>query len=71
MGSRLGESRGSLRLGALVDPRHPDEIQAGILEALKRPRVVIPEGLNYFSFENFEQRCHQILQHVLKLRKVS
>jgi phosphatidylinositol alpha-1,6-mannosyltransferase len=74
VGSKLDGSREALRggaLGILVDPGRPDEIQSGILEALKRPRGVIPEGLNYFSFENFEQRCHQILQHVLKFRKAS
>ncbi len=74
VGSKLDGSREALRqgtLGVLVDPDRPDDIQAGILEALKRPRGVIPEGLNYFSFENFEQRCHQILQHVLKSSQVS
>jgi len=74
VGSKLDGSREALRggaLGVLVDPGRPDEVQAGILEALKRPRGVIPEGLSYFSLEKFEQRCHQILQHVLKLRKVS
>jgi hypothetical protein len=55
----------------LVDPRRPEEIQAGILEALRRPRGVIPEGLDYFSFENFEKRCHQILAHVVKSREGS
>jgi hypothetical protein len=67
VGSKLDGSREALRegaLGILVDPRRPDEIQAGILEALKRPRGVIPAGLDYFSFENFEQRCHQILQQI-------
>jgi len=26
--------------------------------------VVISEGLSYFSFENFEKRCHQIRREV-------
>jgi len=67
VGSRLDGSREALRhgaLGILVDPRRPEEIQAGILEALQRPRGVILEGLAYFSFENFEKRCHQILAHL-------
>jgi phosphatidylinositol alpha-1,6-mannosyltransferase len=74
VGSQLDGSREALRqgeLGILVDPGRPDDIQTGILEALKRPRGVIPEGLNYFSFENFEKRCHRILQHVIKSRKGS
>ena len=67
VGSKLDGSREALRegaLGILVDPRRPDDIQAGILEALKRPRGVIPAGLDYFSFENYEQRCHQILRQI-------
>jgi phosphatidylinositol alpha-1,6-mannosyltransferase len=74
VGSTLDGSREALRggsLGILVDPRHPEDIQAGIFEALRRPRGVIPEGLEYFSFENFEKRCHQILAHVVKSREVS
>ena len=73
VGSTLDGSREALRggdLGILVDPGRPDDIQAGILEALKRPRGVIPEGLNYFSFENFEKRCHGILRQVIKSRGV-
>jgi len=67
VGSRLDGSREALRqgeLGLLVDPDRPDDIAAGILEALKRPRGVIPEGLNYFSLENFTRRCHRILRQV-------
>ncbi|MFA4903613.1 MAG: glycosyltransferase family 4 protein [Desulfobaccales bacterium] len=74
VGSTLDGSREALRggaLGILVDPRHPEDIQAGIFEALRRPRGVIPGGLEYFSFENFEKRCHQILAHVVKSREVS
>jgi phosphatidylinositol alpha-1,6-mannosyltransferase len=70
VGSRLDGSREALRqgaLGILVDPDRPEDIRAGILEALKRPRGVIPEGLEYFSFENFEKRCHGILRQVSKL----
>lgn len=74
VGSRLDGSREALRdgaLGILVDPRRPEEIQAGILEALKRPRGVIPAGLDYFSCENFEKRCHQILQQVVRPGEVT
>jgi phosphatidylinositol alpha-1,6-mannosyltransferase len=74
VGSRLDGSREALRegaLGVLVDPRRPDDIQAGILEALQRPRGIIPAGLDYFSFENFEKRCHRILQDILKSNQES
>jgi phosphatidylinositol alpha-1,6-mannosyltransferase len=73
VGSTIDGSREALRygtLGILVDPRHPDEIKAGILEALKRPRGIIPAGLDYFSFENFENRCLAILREVGNLKKV-
>ena len=72
VGSILDGSREALRqgeLGILVDPGRPDDIQAGILAALKRPRGVIPGGLEYFSFENFEKRCHGILRQVVKSRE--
>lgn len=72
VGSTLDGSREALRggeLGILVDPCHPEAIQAGILEALNRPRGVIPEGLDYFSYTNFEKRCHQILAQVVKSKK--
>ncbi|MGB8990652.1 MAG: glycosyltransferase [Desulfobaccales bacterium] len=69
VGSRLDGSREALRdgtLGILVDPRRPDELLAGILAALKRPRGTIPEGLEYFSCENFARRCHHIVQEIVK-----
>jgi phosphatidyl-myo-inositol dimannoside synthase len=69
LGSTLDGSREALRggaLGILVDPRRPEELQAGILAALERPRGVIPEGLEYFSFEKFEKRCHEILRLVIE-----
>jgi glycosyltransferase involved in cell wall biosynthesis len=72
VGSTLDGSREALRdgaLGILVDPRQPEAIMAGILAALKRPRGVIPAGLDYFSFENFEKRCHHILHRVVKSRE--
>jgi phosphatidyl-myo-inositol dimannoside synthase len=57
--------RGGL-LGIMVDPDNPEEIKTGILEALKRPKGVIPEGLDYFSDRNFEQRVHHICQEIKK-----
>ncbi|MBU4448615.1 MAG: glycosyltransferase [Proteobacteria bacterium] len=73
VGSKLDGSREALRggaLGILVDPGRPDEIQAGVLKALQQPPGVIPAGLDYFSFENFEKRCHRILRQVIKSRGV-
>jgi glycosyltransferase involved in cell wall biosynthesis len=66
--SKLDGSREAVRdgeLGVLVDPKNPAELQEGILEALGRPRGIIPKGLDYFSFLNFRQRCHNIVDQIL------
>jgi len=39
--------------------------RAGILEALQRPRGIVPEGLDYFSVSNYRQRCHAIVDEIL------
>lgn len=73
VGSKLDGSREALRggdLGILVDPRRPDEIQAGVLKALQQVPGVIPPGLDYFSCENFAARCHGILRQVIKSKGV-
>jgi glycosyltransferase involved in cell wall biosynthesis len=66
--SKLDGSREALldgKLGILVDPKNAPELQAGILEALRRPKGTIPEGLDYFSFANFRRRCHGIVNQIL------
>lgn len=68
--SKVDGSREAVRnglLGILVNPDDPEEVKAGILEALKRPKGVIPQGLEYFSYENFEQRCHQICDQIFQV----
>lgn len=63
VGSELDGSREALRdgrLGVLVDPTDPRSVLDGIAEALGRPRG-IPEGLDYFSLDCFEQRTHRLL----------
>ncbi len=69
LGSKLDGSREALRdgdLGILVDPHDRDDLWQGILEVLKRPRGVIPPGLSYFSLENFNRRCHDILRQIME-----
>ncbi len=69
LGSKLDGSREALRdgaLGILVDPHDPDELRWGILEALNRPRGVIPPGLSHFSLENFTRRCHEIVRRIME-----
>lgn len=51
--------------GVLVDPRKPEDIKRGILEALKRPREV-PPGLQSYSFESFSRRLHEFVGSTLK-----
>jgi phosphatidyl-myo-inositol dimannoside synthase len=66
--SKVDGSREAVRdgaLGILVDPRDAEDIKRGILEALERPKGVVPEGLEYFSYANFEQRAHHIIDKVL------
>jgi phosphatidylinositol alpha-1,6-mannosyltransferase len=62
--SKTDGSREAVReglLGTLVDPGDPEDIRRGILEALNRPRGVVPEGLEYFAYERFEERVHRWL----------
>jgi len=69
LGSKLDGSREALRdgdLGILVDPHDRDDLWQGVLEVLKRPRGVIPPGLSYFTLENFNRRCHDILRQIME-----
>lgn len=66
--SKLDGGREAVRnglLGIVVNPDNPEEIKAGIIEALKRPKGVVPQGLDYFSNQNFEKRCHEIINSIL------
>jgi hypothetical protein len=42
----------------------------GVAEVLKRPKGIIPPGLNYFSLENFHRRCHDIIRQILEKRMI-
>lgn len=70
--SKVDGSREAVRHGALgimVDPNDREDIRAGIIEALRRPTGVIPQGLNYFSCINFKRRLHRIIENVVSMRK--
>jgi phosphatidyl-myo-inositol dimannoside synthase len=54
------------KLGLAVDPDQPEEIINGIAAALKKKTGRVPEGLDYFSYANFERRCHEMLDSVVK-----
>jgi phosphatidyl-myo-inositol dimannoside synthase len=65
--SKADASREAVRngvLGNLVDPSDQEDIKAGVLEALNRPKGVVPEGLDYFSYHNFERRLHRIIDGI-------
>jgi len=47
-------------LGRLVDPANAAELEDAILNTIRAAKRV-PEGLEFFSFENFERRCHRLM----------
>jgi phosphatidyl-myo-inositol dimannoside synthase len=63
--SRLDGGREAVRQGAigrLVDPTSSAEIRCAITDALAASNgKQIPEGLDFFSFQNFERRTHAII----------
>lgn len=56
-------------LGVVVDPDDPDDVTAGILEALQEPRGV-PDGLEYFSVDRFRERWHRIVRECFRSEAV-
>jgi glycosyltransferase involved in cell wall biosynthesis len=63
VGSNIDGSVEALRdgiLGIVVDPDNATELRRAILLALNRPKQ-IPEGLEYFSYPNFEARVHRMI----------
>jgi phosphatidyl-myo-inositol dimannoside synthase len=51
-------------LGVAVDPTDPASLTAGVLAALQRPRGR-PDGIDYFSFGQFEARVHALVRRAL------
>ena len=67
IGSTLDGGREALlggKLGMLVDPTNRAEIRAAILEVLERGQRRIPDGLDYFSFENFAGRANAVVSEI-------
>ena len=56
-------------IGILVNPDRPEEIEEGIIQAIKRQRGIIPDRLDYFSYTNFEKRCHCIINRIMAPKK--
>lgn len=73
IGSKADGSREALRegrLGELVDPRDPDDVDRTISRVLNRNGEYRPpsrddNGLGYFSTENFHRRVHAITSAIL------
>lgn len=69
--SKLDGSREAVRngeLGVIVDPSRRNELIAGIQEALDRPKEKIPNGLDYFSYGNFERQLQDIIRQALQVK---
>jgi glycosyltransferase involved in cell wall biosynthesis len=69
IGSKLDGGREALldgKLGMLVDPTNRAEIRAAILETLERRERRVPDGLEYFSFENFSERANAVTDSLLR-----
>jgi phosphatidylinositol alpha-1,6-mannosyltransferase len=65
--SKVDASREAVRdgeFGVLVDPDDPHEVWMGIFKALDRPKGVVPEGLDDFSYSCFERRLHRIIKRI-------
>jgi len=65
--SRLDGGREAVRegeIGQIVDPTNPAEMRLAILDALARGEKRIPDGLEYFSYANFERRTHAIIDEL-------
>ncbi|MFA6564715.1 MAG: glycosyltransferase family 4 protein [Verrucomicrobiia bacterium] len=69
--SKLDASREAVRdgeLGVLVDPKNPVELRDGILAALQKAKGRVPAGLAYFSYANYQRRCHEIIDAICSAR---
>ncbi len=68
--SRIDGGREALRdgmLGTLIDPDQPSELIAAVIAASQKPKTV-PEGIEYFSYANFENRVHAIQDQIVEGR---
>lgn len=68
LASRLDGGKEALRdglLGRLVDPRDSADTLKGVFDVLTRRKGQVPEGLEYFSYSNFERRWHVAIDKVM------
>ena len=53
-------------MGELADPDSPDELEAAILRALARPFGIVPEALENFTVEKFQERWGRLVDEVFR-----
>lgn len=53
------------KLGALVDPDSPADLERAIVDALGAGDRRVPEGLAYFHFDRFERETHALLDEIV------
>ena len=71
--SELDGGREAVRngqLGILTDPMDRERFRRAVLDALARPKGIVPAGLEYFSFRRFEERAHRLLSGMLSAATV-
>lgn len=56
-------------LGEVVDPDNQDELISAILSSIHRKERTVPEGIEYFSFERFEERWFELLENCFTIKK--
>lgn len=74
VGSKLDGSREALRngkLGFLADPADLQDVQRAILQALAQDRGKVPNGLDFFSVENYRQRTLELVHQMTRVESVS
>ena len=52
-------------LGRLVDPLDSADTLKGLLDALTSQKGQVPDGLEYFSYPNFERRWHEAIDRIM------
>jgi glycosyltransferase involved in cell wall biosynthesis len=68
IGSKVDGSREALRdglLGTLVDPADRQELKDAIHRQLGQRTQRAPEGLSYFSYAEYEHRCHHLIRQLV------
>ena len=69
--STMDGSREAVRdgmLGLTVNPGDPAALREAVRTALRRPKGVVPSGLDYFDLRHFHERTQSIVDHWQRVR---